>query len=351
MVATTQLVEILEKIKPAIQTVAQDNPFGRPSNFEVQVAMAFCLFRQELVDVAVVEVGLGGSLDATNVLPAKIAVLTNVGLDHTEILGDTVELITQDKAGIIKPGQIVISGLTQPATQQIVADRCTEMGATLWQLGDHFRVTDEEKIELSNPKRSVDQISLQMRGNYQLTNAACAVAACHAFSPNLPNAVYQTGLHDAVIPGRMEIMQDIPIVILDGAHNPDKMRAAVQAVHHDFPDKKRTVVFALKSGKDAQEILSALVKDTATLIITTFTNELWDACDPLDLAQTAQQLAPDLEILIQPDPIQAVAQALSISEGDGLVLITGSLYLIGNVREYWVPTDDLILQAEGILAL
>ena len=135
---TKVLLEYLEEIQPAINQVTVENPFGGPSDFEVQVALALYLFKKEEVDVAVVEVGLGGSLDATNAIDAQIAVLTNIGLDHTHILGDTIELIAENKAGIIKPGQTVISGVTQPSAKKIIADRCVLNQAELWQLGKRF---------------------------------------------------------------------------------------------------------------------------------------------------------------------------------------------------------------------
>ncbi len=169
MAATTDLADVFETLKPAIAQVARENPFGRPSYFEAQTALAFALFARKEVDVAVIEVGLGGALDATNVLRPQVSVLTNVGLDHTEILGNTIELIAQNKAGIIKPGQIVISGVTQPSTQAIVQERCAVEGATLWQLGSTFtlQTKSDETFAVTFPDKTYDELRVDLHGNLQ----------------------------------------------------------------------------------------------------------------------------------------------------------------------------------------
>jgi len=341
---SNRLGKIYKELQPAIAEVAQVNPFGPPSYFEVQVAIAFKLFEEENVDVAVIEVGLGGALDATNVLDAQIAVLTNIGLDHTSILGDTVELIAKDKAGIIKPGQTVISGLTQPSTQKIIADRCDEVDATLWQFGDKIEVINvEDKIPFSVvlPGRAYQGLHLKLLGDFQIYNAVCAVAAVHAFNPELSLSDIQRGLFQAVIPGRMEIVQQHPTIILDGAHNPDKILAASAAVAKHFPIKRRIVIFSLKKDKALPEVIPYVIKDAAILILTAFTTELWQPFEPETLAETARNLDPHLEIHIQPDPIPAVELALSMAQPDDLIWITGSLYLVGNARFYWYPLEKL----------
>jgi dihydrofolate synthase/folylpolyglutamate synthase len=338
------LTKIYKSLRPAIAEVARDNPFGRPSYFEVQVAIAFSLFAEEKVDVAVVEVGLGGALDATNVLDASIAVLTNAGLDHTEVLGDTVELIAKDKVGIIKPGQIVISGFSQPSTQAIASDRCDAVGATLWQHGEHFIVKngeDDQSFSVVLPGREYQELTIDQIGNFQVLNAGFAVAAVHAFNPDIAIEVVQQSLKGTKIPGRMEIIQKNPTVILDGAHNPDKIKAASAAISKHFPEAKPILVFALKDGKDLHKIIPYASARASSLIITSFTTELWNPVDPEVVAEAARETNPALEIIIQPDPIKAVELALYKAEPEDLVWITGSLYLIGNVRTFWHPVETL----------
>ncbi len=348
--ATTDLADVFETLKPAIAQVARENPFGRPSYFEAQTALAFALFARKQVDVAVIEVGLGGALDATNVLRPQISVLTNVGLDHTEILGDTVELIAQNKARIIKPGQIVISGFTQPSTQAIVQERCATQGATLWQLGSTFSLQTEsdDTFAVTFPDRTYDDLRVGLHGNFQMTNAAYAIAAVHAFTQGVAPSTVREGLQQAAIPGRLERVQEDPIVILDGAHNPDKIGAAAEAIDKSYGARRRVVVLSLKSDKAYRSILPHVLKDASVLVVTAFADtELWEACKPEVLAEAAAELAPGLEIRIAPDPMQALGQAFALAHPGDLIWVTGSLYLIGDIREYWFPSAGLLVQAEG----
>lgn len=350
MAPTSHLATITERIKPAIAEVTRDNPFGQPSYFEAKVAMAFCLFQEEQVDVAVVEVGLGGTLDATNVLPAHVAVLTNVGLDHTAILGDTVEQIAQDKAGIIKPGQIVVSGVSQPSVRQIVADRCAEQGATLWQRGEQFSYQQHDadnSLIMVVGNTVYNGLRLGMQGAFQAANATCAIAAVQAFVGEVAVSAVHEGLRQARVPGRMELMQHHPVIIIDGAHNPDKMRAAAQTIDASYGGRRRIVVVALKSDKDYQEVLRVALGGASVAIMTAFhISGPWKSFAPDMLAEAATAMMPDLDVRVVPDPIQAVQQALAMANPNDLIWITGSLYLVGNVREHWHSSDELIIQIE-----
>ena len=350
IVPTIKLNTLLKELQPAIQEVELKNPFGSPSYFEVQVALALYLFMEEKVDVAVVEVGLGGTLDATNVIDAKIAVLTNIGLDHTDILGNTIELIAQDKAGIIKTNQIVISGLTQPSTQKIITERANEKGAEVWQFNQEITVnypTKEEGFSIVLPDKVYSNLHTNMIGDFQVKNAACAVAAVHAFDSSIPESFFLQGLNSVNIPGRMEIMQENPTVLLDGAHNTDKILAASSAVSDLFAEKKRIVIFALKKGKKYKEIIPQIVKNATILITTSFSTELWNPFNPEKLAVCARKLDPHLEIHIKPDPLIALDTAFNLSNPNDLIWVTGSLYLVGNIRNYWHPPIELLDSAES----
>lgn len=327
---TSQLWPLLEEMWPALEQVGREMPqFGRPSYFEAQVALGFMWLAQQGVDVAIIEVGLGGRLDATNVVPARVAVLTNVGLDHTAILGDTVEQIAADKAGIFKPGQIVVSGATQPSVRAIVAARCREVGAALrW-------------VE---PPFSAEPVLL---GLFQQQNAAVAIAAARAFDLRLSDAAVAQGLQRAWLPGRLEKMQERPIVILDGAHNPDKMAAAAQAMAALYPEQRRVVVLGLKSDKAVRDVLPLALPGAAALVATQFeVKGLWTPIPAAELAAQAQALFPDLPILIETDARQATRRAIALAGLDAVVWVTGSLYLVGDVREEWVSAESLIQSAE-----
>lgn len=349
MVATSRLAEIFTAIEPAIAQVARENPYGRPSYFETQVAMAFYLFAQAQADVAVVEVGLGGRTDATNVLDAAVAVITSIGLDHTQILGDTVELIAREKAGIIKPGQVVVSGATQPSTRQIIAERCANRGAALWQFGTDFSLLPEGTagFTVNTPGHSYAGLSVALTSPFQEKNAACAVAAVSAFEPEISPVALQRGLLQARLPGRFEVVQQHPTVLLDGAHNPDKIQAASQALDALFGRPRRVVVLSLKSDKAYRDVLPYVTQGADLIILTAFyARELWQPLPPETLAAAVHELAPELPVVVVPDPTQAVKYALEHASPGSLIWITGSLYLIGDVRQLWVPVEDLLFAAE-----
>ena len=349
-VATSLIVDIFERVKLATLQVARMNKFGQPSYFEVQVAVAFCLFEAQQVDAAIIEVGLGGRLDATNVLNSDIAVLTSVGLDHTEILGDTVEKICQEKAGIIKHGKNVVCGFTQTTTQEIVAQKCLEQNSSLWQLGKDFAVSFiANSLTVSLPDKTYANLSLKMLGKFQAANAACAIAAAYKFTDGTisENAVKE-GLATAFIPGRMEILQTNPVVILDGAHNPDKMKSAAEAVTDLFGDKDKIIVFSLKDGKVARAILPYLISQAKLIIITAFEiKSLWEPYSPEELAKLIKEIDAGVLCSIELNPISAIKYALSIAESNDLIWVTGSLYLAGDIREYWYPSAELIIAAEA----
>lgn len=352
--STSYLAKLFSEMRPAITQVTAENPFGSPSYFEAQVALAFYLFQQAQVDVAVIEVGLGGTLDATNVLNSEVAVLTNVGLDHTLVLGENIEAIMTDKAGIIKSGQVVICGVQQQSARDIVAQRCQVEKAELWQLGNDFQyeVRSGRSFSVSTPLQVDGDLKLGLKGDFQFENTACAVAAVRALSGFAVAAeAVRAGVLQAQIPGRMEIIQTAPVVILDGAHNPEKMQASSRAINGYYAGKRRLVVLSLKSDKAAGDVLPFVVDEADLLIVTKFhLKGLWTPMEPETLAGLSAELNPALDIRIQSDPIPALKMALAEARPDDLIWVTGSLYLVGNIREYWYPSADLIAQAEKGLA-
>jgi dihydrofolate synthase/folylpolyglutamate synthase len=191
-------------------------------------------------------------------------------------------------------------------------------------------------------------LKLNLLGAFQRENAARALAAVHAFNTNIPAADIRKGLQKSNIPGRMEVVQENPTVILDGAHNADKIRAASKAVETRFSNRKRHVLFGLKKGKAYRDILPAVIQQAETLIITTFSTELWEPLEPEILISAVQELDPLINITIEPDPIRAIKIALRICSLEDLIWVTGSLYLVGNVRDYWHPPARLLENRDEI---
>jgi dihydrofolate synthase/folylpolyglutamate synthase len=348
---TSQLARLFREMAPAIEKVAAENPFGKPSYFEAQFALAMLLFHTEKVDVAVVEVGLGGARDATNVLPAQVAVLTSVGLDHTAILGDTIEAIARDKSGIIKPGQTVICGFLPESTREIVREKCEKESARLLQLNENFLGSFDEQSEtcfLETPAGKLKDVKLNLSGKFQATNAACALAAVQALPHfSISEAAIRQGLQSARLPGRLEVIQKNPTVVLDGAHNPDKMKFAADEVTRKYKSPRRITVVAFKSDKDVAATLPHVLVGTDLLIISVFKPKgLWEPLPPEQIAEIARSQQPGLPIKICPEPAAAVQQALATANPDDLVWFTGSLYFVGDVREFWYSSAQLVAQAE-----
>ena len=340
---TSQLWALYQELLPAIDQVAEELPqFGRVSYFEAQFALSALYFARQRIDVAVIEVGLGGRVDATNVVQSCVAVLTSVGLDHTEILGNTIEEIITDKSGIIKPNQIVVTGVMQPSAHAIIAEKAHIFGNPLWSLG---REMNYDGNDLILHDLYLSDVSLGMQGAFQYANAICAVAAALAFASEISAESIRAGLQKATLPARMEILQKNPTVLLDGAHNPDKMQAAATAFTHG--DGKTIVVIALKDGKDKESVLRELLPYADQLVATQFeVKGLWVPISAELIADTVHQLAPDLPVVAILNPIEAVRHALALAQPEDTIWITGSLYLAGDVRELWYPREKLIDSAE-----
>lgn len=340
---TSRLLAAWPAVEEAVRLAAGDTAFGPASYFEAQLALSLHLFAAQRVDAAVVEVGLGGTLDATNVLPAEVAVLTNVGLDHTELLGDTPLQIATDKAGIIKPGQQVFSAATQPEVRAHLRQRCAAQGATLHLLGESLRVTRHGGgFDVQLPGQSLAGLRVSMPGAFQAVNAALALGACRAFlGRDLDPDATRAALASVQLPGRAEAVQQRPLVILDGAHNPDKIRGSAETVAA-HPGRTIAVV-ALKKGKDATDILPVIAEHADEVIVTQFRPKgLWRSVPSAELLA----LLPGARAIDDPD--EAVAAALAEAGPLDMVWVTGSLYLIGDVRGRWFPLSEALSALEAV---
>jgi dihydrofolate synthase/folylpolyglutamate synthase len=332
------LAERLRAIAPLAREV-------HPSWYELTVALALQHFRLEKVDVAVVEVGLGGTYDATNVVDPLGVILTNVGLDHTEVLGDTIEKIAADKAGIIKTGALVVSGMVQPGPSSIVRARCQENHAELWELGREVRFAIRELsprgscFALQTPGFQAQDLHLAALGAHQVANAALAVAAAAGLGERglaVNELAIRRALERARLPGRLEIVRTNPTLVLDGAHNPDKMRALARALDDLFPGRRVLGVLAFKRGHDVRATLAEICPRLAGAVLTTFeaTTDFGrgQALAPEEVDRESSAVRPGLPRWIEGDPLRAVERALAKAGPDGLVVVTGSLYLVGAVR-------------------
>jgi dihydrofolate synthase/folylpolyglutamate synthase len=334
---------LIEEATPAARAVS-------PTWYEFTVALALLHVRRVAVDIAVIEVGLGGTWDGTNVVQPLVAVLTNVGLDHTEILGDTVEEIACDKVGIIKPGCTAITGVTQTSVQKIVYDHSTRLGIPLWRLGHEIELAvwhdperDAGTFDVSvqgRPQWNHQRLRLGLLGEHQMTNAALAIAAVHALEAHgmtVSDGTIRQTLPTVRIPGRLEVVAEHPTVVLDGAHNPDKVDALIAALGEYFTFTRLIVVAAFTRRHDSAAMLARLAAVVDHLVLTTFTMYAdfgpGQAVPPKEVAAQYAALQPRGTWSIEPDPLGAVAAARAMAGPDDLICVTGSLYLVGTVRD------------------
>jgi dihydrofolate synthase/folylpolyglutamate synthase len=310
----------------------------QPTWFELMTAAAFRWFADEAVEAGVIEVGLGGRYDATNVAEAAVAVVTNVDLDHTELLGDSRELIAAEKAGIIKPGSVVVLGERDEKIAAIFEEEARRVGAAaVWRRGPDFsarnvRVAVGGRVsDLATPATTYEEVFLPLRGSYQCDNAALALAAAQAFVGDvLPDDVVREGLAAVRVPGRMEVVSRRPLVVLDGAHNPAGAAAAGEALGEDFSSAEGIViVMGCLRNRSTAEVLDGLADDRVKCVI---------GCPPPSpraqpaAAVTEAARAAGFVAKEAADVSEALEQAVELAGEDDLVLVTGSLYVVGAAR-------------------
>ncbi|MCE9623247.1 MAG: bifunctional folylpolyglutamate synthase/dihydrofolate synthase [Actinomycetia bacterium] len=309
----------------------------RPSYFEAVTAAALRWFADVAIDVAVVEVGLLGRWDATNVCDAQVAVITNIAVDHTEYAGPTKRHIAIEKSGIIKPGSAVVIGETEPALAQVFAGAG---GATSLQRGEQFDVLENQLalggrlVDLRTPTTVYTDVFVPLHGRHQGDNAVVALTAVEAFfaSP-VPGDLVTEGFAQVVMPGRFEAMGHQPLVIIDGAHNPAGADVCASVFFDDFdPSGRRILVVGFLMGRDPREMLSALRADEFDVVITC-TAPSSRGMPAGEITAAARALGCD-EVIELPVLEEAIDRARAIAGNDDAVLITGSLYVIGNARPH-----------------
>ena len=309
----------------------------RPSYFEAVTAAAFRWFADIAIDVAVIEVGLLGRWDATNVSNAQVAVVTNIAVDHTEYAGPTKRHIAIEKAGIVKPGSAVVIGETEPALAQVFVDAG---GASSLQRGEHFDVLENQLalsgrlVDLRTPTTVYTDVFVPLHGRHQGDNAIVALTAVEAFfATPVPGDLVTEGFAQVVMPGRFEVMGHQPLVIIDGAHNPAGADVCASVFLEDFdPSGRRILVVGCLMGRDPRDMLSALRADEFDVVITC-TAPSSRGMPAGELTAAARALGCD-EVFEIPVLEQAIDRARVIAGNDDAILITGSLYVVGNARPY-----------------
>lgn len=346
LVTPERYVEIYRDIAPFVELV--DGRHGTLSKFEVLTAMGFAAFADAPVEAGIVEVGLGGRWDATNVADGTVAVITPIGLDHAEFLGVDVRDIAREKAGIIKPGAVAVLAAQDTAVAQVLLERCVEVGAQVAREGAEFGVRDREvavggqRIALAGLGGVVDDVFLPLHGEHQATNAALALAAAEALvgagpgQPIDPDAV-RAAFAGVTSPGRLERLAAGPgvaTVLADAAHNPHGARALASALTEEFRFTRLVGVLAVMRGKDARGMLGELAPVLHEVVVTA--NSSPRAMDADELGALAVEvLGPD-RVSVEPVLAHAVEQARELAEEAGRsgvgVIVTGSVVTAGETR-------------------
>jgi len=325
-----------DSLAAAIAAVAAVEPFASstPNYFDVLTAAALWWFADVAVDVAVVEVGMLGRFDSTNIVDGKVAVVTNVGLDHTQFAGPTRAHVAKEKAGIVKPGSTLVLGEDDPEMVSIFADAGPEH---LWLRGRDFDCAENlvayggRLLEIRTPGGSYADVLLPLHGAHQGDNAAVAIAAVEAFLGRpMDVQVVEEALASVRVPGRFEIVRRHPLVILDGAHNPDAAEAVAFTLDEEFAAaKSRVLVLGMLRGHDLEGTLAAFELDRSRLVIACAPD--WPKAVPVeDLAKAATNLGANVEVV--PRVAEAVDVAIATALDDDAVLVTGSLYVVGEAR-------------------
>ena len=333
----TDLLDTLSRVEGLM-----DEP---PTRFELLTAAALTWFADEAVDVAVVEVGLGGTWDCTNIVHAAVAVVTNISYDHTEVLGPTLEDIARDKAGILTSGCTAVIGETDPTLVALFREAADAAGAErFWVRGADFACTSNRLavggrlVDLRTPGAAYGELLLPLHGGHQGDNAACALAAVEAFFGDpLHEDVVAEGLASVRVPGRLEVIGRHPLVLVDGAHNVAGMTVLARSLTEEFTtDGHAVAVVGMLTGRDPTAMLDALVSAGIRSVV---------ACAPdspralpaAEVAEAAYGLG--MAVAVAGAPTEAVRLAVERSGPDDLVVVCGSLYVVADARDALLPHD------------
>jgi dihydrofolate synthase/folylpolyglutamate synthase len=305
-----------------------------PTFFEFTTAMAFYEFDRQKIDWAVIETGMGGRLDATNIIKPALSIITNISVEHRKYLGNTIAQIAGEKGGIIKKNTPVIIGIKQKHAIAVVKEIASEKSAPVFRLGDDFKVKRNKSgnftyFGIENIWRN---LKTGLLGNYQVDNAALVVAACEILNKkkaSIPVKSIREGLVNNNWPGRLEVVSTNPLVILDGSHNLIAARNLSRYLSDNLSDRNITLVIGILDDKPYSAMLKSLLPICSRAIITS--PKIDRALSPEKLLAVAEDLIPDVTII--PDVGKAVDYAVKTSLPDDAVCIAGSLYVVGEAKE------------------
>ena len=338
LIPKESVASIVEDVRSITAEMDRIKGLRHPTYFELLTAVAFEHFRREGVDLAVVEVGMGGRLDATNVIDAPVSVITNVSLEHTWELGSTTLEIAVNKAGIVKSGSALITATRDDSVYALLMEICARRNARIFRVGSDITYEEEssgqggQRFRLRG-LRGTYELSIPLIGEHQLENAATAVGAVEALSfsgVEIPPEAIVRGLRQVWWPGRLEIVGRSPMIVLDGAKDPEAAKAAVEAVRQAFTPRRIVAVISISSDKNIPVMMGQFAR-VASYFIATRHRVAGRAVDPEVIAEEARRLHKPCEVV--PDVGVALRRAREIAGRDDMILVIGSVFLVGEARE------------------
>ncbi|MCS6842027.1 MAG: bifunctional folylpolyglutamate synthase/dihydrofolate synthase [Roseiflexus sp.] len=350
LITRDELVRAVESIQPIVESMAS-GPIGAPVTFAIGFALALRYFAERNVDLAILEVGVGGRFDSAAVVTPILSVITPISYDHMDLLGDTLEQIAWEKAGVMKPGTPVISAPQHPEALGVLIRCAAEIGAPLYLVRDTatdravpaepfqpgpWRIPAERYLEIEPQQRFRRDITPSLPGTFQVVNARLATGAALLLrDAGLPitDAAIAAGLTEVRWPGRLEIIDGTPPIVLDGAHNGESIHQLVVSLNRMFPGRRRIVVFGASRDKDLARMIPALAPAVDALVLTASRHPR----ALMALHELRQQFAPlvrsgtPIDIVI--DPAEALARAHALAAPNDLICVTGSLFVVAAARE------------------
>ena len=333
-----QALEHFRRMHPYLVAAMNTPEAYRPTFFEIFTAMAFMHFQQENVDWAVIEVGLGGRLDATNVISPKVCAITTIDFDHTDRLGNTLELIAGEKAGIVKAGVPVVVSHQRPEALDTIRDKASEREASTHCVDGDIRIVPAEdgSFAVRTWKNSYSGLRTTMLGEHQRQNAAAAVGVIETLNDlglvRADENTIRAGLVDAVLRGRVEVVSQRPAVVIDVAHNVASVKALLDTIDAYLPHRQMHLVFSCAMDKDANAMFRLFAPRAHRVVLTKINNPRAMALDQLEDAAAE---AGCQRVSIVPEIAAAVAEAARGAADDDLICVAGSFYLAGDARRAW----------------
>ena len=339
-ISNEALIALVEKYQPLVEKLDQDEQLKGITEFELLTVMGFDYFSKEAVDVALIEVGLGGLLDSTNVISPILTGITTIGMDHTDILGETIEEIAFQKAGIIKPNVPLVTGNIEEKALIVIEERAKVLKAPMTRLHQEYEVTYQhpaaqwgEVFDFSNHEGLIKDLRTPLLGAHQVENSGLAIALFFAYCQQQQITVQhkwiREGLAKTTWPARMERISEEPLIILDGAHNDHAMARLVDNLQKEFKGRNIFILFSALETKDISNMLNQLTKiPKSKVLITTFDNPRAIRLEKNYEAQNSKKLS--VASLWQ----VGFSELLELATEDDVILITGSLYFVSEVRKY-----------------